>query len=210
MTLSLQSRSARDPALSSNIESESEDDTEPEELVKKYISLQSRIFKICPDGCSRVESRESSKHKINRSGETTKLSPELARLYRKIEKIQSDVLFDQSEALAQWVQIRSQLAKDSAERNKYQLDQDCHAEKSAVIRSSSRNIDNDKAHDEDELTFMFGDMFTSSLETSTAPRANSTSSLGNNNDGKTVTIRDFGEWTGVNPRRVFENSCKSR
>ena len=29
-------------------------------------------------------------------------------------------------------------------------------------------------------------------------------------NGETVTIRDFGKWTGMNPRRIFEEACKAR
>lgn len=195
---------------SNDIESESEDDTEPEELVKKYLSLQSRIFEIYPEGCSLVGGKKSSKFKTSSNGEMIEKSPELANLYRKVEKIESDILFDQSEASAQWLATRNQLARDLAERKKYQLDTAFHAQGSAVIKSSSKNPDNTTAHDEDDNIFMFGDMFTDLSQQLTTLGVNSASSMGENNDGKTVTIRDFGKWTGVNPRRIFENSCKSR
>ena len=29
-------------------------------------------------------------------------------------------------------------------------------------------------------------------------------------NGETVTVRDFGKWTGLNPRRIFEEACKAR
>lgn len=187
-----------------DIHSESEEDNEPENLVNKYISLQTQIFELSSDSFPHVEDKKVSKSNPKLTEAPRVTPPKLARLYMKVEKIESDILFDRFEASVQWTQIQNQLAKESAERRKLQLDENSQSQKSVVKKPSSKTANKSE---EDDATFMFGDLFTGPLEPSVA---GSTDSMVTGNDQTAVTIRDFGKWTGVSPRRVFENACKAR
>lgn len=195
-------------SLTSSFSDESEDDMQPEGLIEKYISLQRRVFLLRPDDISWSGNKNPLKSKKFFDRTTTDVSPELVRLHKKLERIKSDILFDQGEASAQWLQIQNQLVKELAERKKLQLD-DSWAQSSSV-KLTPTDSEKSQAHDKDEFMSMLGDIFETPSDTLTPPGINFAGSNSYDHKEATVKIRDFGKWTGVSPRRLFESACKSR
>lgn len=208
MISSLPTLGTNEKSSTSSISDESEDDIQPEELIKKYISLQRRVFLLCPGDISRSGNKTPLKSKSKFDKTTTDMSPELVKLHKKLERIKSDILFDQSEASAQWLQIQNQLVKELAERKKLQLG-DPWAQNSSMELAPA-DSGQSEAHDEDEVMSLLGDIFETPSDTLTPPSTNFTGSNSHDHTEATVKIRDFGKWTGVSPRRLFESACKSR
>ena len=61
----------------------------------------------------------------------------------------------------------------------------------------------------DDSAIDLGDFF-SSLPEETTNEANGKSQLQSKSEGISVTIRDFGTWSGISPRRILEEACKAR
>lgn len=179
---------------------------EPETLIKKYISLQSRILQLQPDFS--LHQHKNSKFRQNQLN--IHPIPKVARLLAKVHKIQSDVLFDEDEASLLWMSVRNQYARESAERKKYELDKKIQVESAAAVKSSSRDASVDGRGDEDEPFDIMGDLFSSLPEITSDPTTGASSLVGRDLGGHTITIRDFGKWSGINPRRVLEEACKAR
>lgn len=190
-------------AILNDSETDSDSGVEADHLVAKYLSLQSQIYQIEP-GIFTSGNRASEKQKAVES------NPDIARLLAKVDKIESDILFDPHEAHSEWIEMQNNLAKDAAERKKFQLDQDSKgkAKTVSVLRSSS--MDHLKTEEDEDLVGMVGDLFSSLPETSTNTITGNTQLTNKTAEGETVNIRDFGTWAGVNPRRILEDACKAR
>ena len=73
----------------------------------------------------------------------------------------------------------------------------------------SRIQDPSSASDDHDPILGLGEFFLS-LPVQETDTENGRSMMTAISNGGTVTIRDFGKWTGMNPRRIFEETCKAR
>lgn len=184
-------------------ETESGSEIEPDRHMAKYLSLQSRIFDIQPEYAQ-------VRHPALKKQKAAHINKEVTQLLEKVQKIESDVLFDSNEALSKWTEMRSQLAKEAAERRKFNLDQNPRLkEKPTVLPLSKDEKLADTVENVDPID-MLGDLFSSLPEASINPDTGATQIIGSQMEGEIVVIRDFGKWTGQNPRRIFEEACKAR
>lgn len=190
-------------AILSGIETDSDSEEEPDHLVAKYLSLQSQIYQIEPE---LFKSGSGALKKPN----FVKRNPDIARLLAKVDRIESDILFDRNEAYSQWIEIQKNLAKEAAERKRFQLDQDSKAKAGTVTVPQSKPSGLLQTEEDDDLVEMVGDLFSSLPETSTNAFTGSTQMTSKTAEGETLTLRDFGTWAGVNPRRILEDTCKAR
>ncbi|WPH00311.1 Hypothetical protein R9X50_00313600 [Acrodontium crateriforme] len=195
--------------------SDIESDLEPDELLSVYMRTKARLYEINPaaDDAQLKKKRGSSKSPSNFTGNR---SLGEKKLQQRLDKIQSDVLFDKQEADAQWAVQRVNLARDAAERRKYQLSQDplsngqsTRPEKSG--KASQSNVADEAEQlglqllkeseelDEDGMLVGMFDTLPGVLESTTTDGVSAS-----------VTIRDFGRLTGMNPKRILEEACKSR
>ena len=130
------------------------------------------------------------------------------------------MLFDQYIADQTWEKQRIQLEKEAAaERNIASGEpaeriphpaEDPEDSDDEVSREAARigaEILNADASDDDGA---IADLFACLPVTEVDPLTGKSSIVVNSNDGKKVTIRDFGKSTGVSPRRVLEEACKAR
>lgn len=186
--------------------SESDENLEPEALVKKFLSLQSQIIQLQPD----ILSRELTKNKSRFNKQKTSQNPKVAKLLTKLNKIQSDILFDEDEANAQWSSLRNEITRESAERRKYQLNRDRKIEFPTPMTSSCKGASTFQAVEDDEHLEMIGNLFSSLSENTPDSNSGISSQISPSTIHQTVTIRDFGKWSGISPRRVFEEACKAR
>lgn len=187
-------------------ESETDEASEPETLICKYISLQSKILQLQPyfsfhqHKTSKFRHNEKNMHPI----------PKVARLLAKVQKIRADVLFDEDEASVRWLSLRERYALESAERKKYHLDPRIDDDSAAAVKLSSREASVVESGDDGEQFEMLGDLFSSLPEITSDPDKGASTLVNRDLVGQTVTIRDFGKWSGVNPRRVVEEACRAR
>lgn len=186
-------------------ENDSDESVEPETLIENYIALQWQILQLQPD----FSLHKPKKSKFRQNENSINPIPKVAKLLAKIHKIQSDVLFDEDEASLRWTSARNQYARASAERKKYDLDKSIQVDSAAAMKSSSRDASVDERGDKDEQDMM-GDLFSSLPEITSDPDTGASNLVGRDQVGHTITLRDFGKWSGISPRRVLEEACKAR
>ena len=200
--------------------SELESDCEPDELMSIYLRTKVRLFESNP---ALVEGAKGNKKRnARKSGPASNAAASGGekKLLQKMQKIESDVLFDQREADYQWSVRSVDLARETAERNILQLSQappkeggdglssapgepqpsDVSEEAEKLGRELLRQSADGES--EDMLSGMFDAL--PGVEQTTEP---------NSRGGTTpssVVIRDFGQWTGMSPKRIVEEACKSR
>ncbi|KAF2724325.1 P-loop containing nucleoside triphosphate hydrolase protein [Polychaeton citri CBS 116435] len=196
-------------------------DVEPDELLSIYLRTRARLFEINPE--AEPTSRKKAPRKPTKPEQTTKpVSKGEQKLQQKLQSIESDVLFDQRAADAHWASKKVDLAREQAERRKLHLH---HNDNSAVgvegIPDGAASPDgdvNDEAEalgrqllmeaqemeDDDVLGGMFDNL--PGMETANSPATNGNGT----GTSSSATIRDFGKITGLNPKRVLEEACKSR
>jgi ATP-dependent RNA helicase DHX29 len=140
---------------------------------------------------------------------------------RKIQKIESDVLFDQYVADQEWESKRIQLEKSSAAQRATNL--------SRITKEISSHPGDDQEESEDEVSkqaaqmgaallgesesdddVALADLFASLPVNEIDPSTGKTNTVLNGQNGVKVVIQDFGKWTGVNPQRILEETCRSR
>ena len=187
-------------------ESESGSDLEPEEMVEKYLAYQTCLYKINPNLVTPSTAKQSKLQGSAKDVTTDNASKQVAsRLKAKITRIKSDILFDQQEADARWAAIYVQKSQEAAARRRLNIS-DAVGTKS----QESEKSDIESGLNEEDPASMVGDLFGSLPDTFPNP-TNKTSNLSTTDDGnQRVQIRDFGKWSGVAPRRVFEEACRAR
>ena len=199
--------------ISNATSSDSDSDFEVDELVAKYVSVQTRIHLLRPD-LTQMETRKDKRGKRGKQASHTnhtrrEISPEVDRLLTKLNRLESDILFDQGEAYRRWTEARITLVKEAAEHKRLDLDQYSPTTNNAVPPSTSNQNDHELSDNED-TSMILGDLFSSLPDTTTDPATGVTTLVDQSSNGISVIIRDFGKWNGVNPRRTFEETCKAR
>ncbi|MCJ1466553.1 hypothetical protein MMC07_005173 [Pseudocyphellaria aurata] len=196
------SNSVRTPKLSDD-GADSDSGQEPDRLVAKYLSVQSEIYQIEP-GIFKPGNRALENRKAIEG------NPDIARLLAKINRIESDILFDRDEARSKWMEMEKNLAKEAAERKRFQLDRDPKVKTKTVAVPPSKSTEALQAEEDEDLVDMVGELFSSLPETYTNAKTGKTQLTNTTTEGETMIIRDFGMWTGANPRRILEDACKAR
>ncbi|KAF2101998.1 ATP dependent RNA helicase-like protein [Rhizodiscina lignyota] len=195
--------------------SDVDSDLEPDELIPVYISLRVKLFLLQPDMNDQISSSKGKAKKQNLVASRSPLSPAAVKIQRQLAKIESDVLFDKREADAQWIARRNQLSRAASLRRKLDLpDPKAHlldplndssnvsSDAEAIGKEVGESNQGSANSDEEDL---IGGMF---LESGDTP--NSTIEEDSTGNGTTVTLRDFGKFTGMSPRRIFEEACRAR
>ena len=188
------------PSSSETEDERDDDDLNPHELFDRYISLKTRMFKILPD---RNNGQSSASRKRSAKDVTVPppVNPQYSKLMKRVKAIESDILFDMDGAHDAWLKKRVELLQESTERKKLGL-----VEKP---RHASPQDSSTKEVSPGESTLdQLGDFFSSLPEESVDESGSS--AITDTANGKPIVIRDFGKWTGVNPRRVFEETCRAR
>ncbi|MCJ1268070.1 hypothetical protein MMC22_007956 [Lobaria immixta] len=191
-------------AIISDVESDSDSGEEADRLMAKYLSLQLQIYQIEPDIF------QSGKNRALENRKAVETNADIARLLAKVNKIESDILFDRNEAYPRWIDMQNNLAKEAAERRKFQLDQDSKVKSETVTVPTTKPTDPLQVEEDEDLVDMVGELFSNLPETSTNTITGNTQMKNKTAEGETVAIRDFGTWAGVNPRRILEDACKAR
>ena len=203
-----QLQSDEDSTLSSA--SDSDSDVEPEQLVRRYLELQSRLHDISPElteNDARRQRRGKSKHPVIDGDMDSSRRRRIERIRAKIHKIKSDLLFDEDEANGRWAAIRIDLAQEAAERKRLGIRNDTEQKVTPTIQSNNHLA---KSQEDDDTDDMLSGFFSSLPETVTDPVTGSSIISTSSQEGRNVEIRDFGKWTGMSPRRALEEACRAR
>jgi ATP-dependent RNA helicase DHX29 len=173
-------------------------------MVPEWLELQTKLYSLQPDLFDRPG--KGKKGRGAAAGQSD--DPEVAKLQRKIAKIERDVLFEAQEADFIWRGKLDELRKDAAfmrrpvERKK----QPQTTEESAKVAiNGGSDVDSLPVDDmDDDAAGLLGDMFQAE------PDDGSILGLPPPVIEAKFTIRDFGKSTGLSPRRVLEDTCKAR
>lgn len=185
----------------------SESDLEPEELQTKYLAAKSQLYHVQAE---LFDPRTADLKPISAAQRLSSPHPE-ARKVRKLclllKKIESDVLFDRYEVDLKWKAQMHGLAQEIPRKRtpKPPVDTTSSSSKPQAERDEAHSSPQESGEDLDEHDDLFGAMFADSQGSSIA--SGSAAVLEGN---ASMTLRDFGKWTGTNPRRVLEDACRAR
>ncbi|CAG8385432.1 unnamed protein product [Penicillium salamii] len=180
---------------------DSDSSVDPDDMIPEWLDLQTRLYSLEPDLFDRPGK--------GKKGRTANMSddPESAKIQRKIAKIERDVLFERREAEYMWEQKLDELRKDATfmrrpvDRKKKSAPADEEAQPKPDI---SEEIDPSLLEIEG-MEEALGGMFEADTE-----EPGSILGLPTPEAQASFTLRDFGKSTGLSPRRVLEETCKSR
>lgn len=202
--------------MSSDSEDIPDDDLEPHEVLSRYLELKMRLYKRRPD-LTLPNLRAAKALRAKAAAATDNgIDSATRRLLNRLKKIESDILFDQEEAEEKWVALRISLLKEDAARKKLGIGDESSSRPKIV--NGARNpeaglsepIDDIAAADNEDLSIDLGDLFTGLPECKVDDATGLSGMVSTEADGKLVTVRNFGKWSGISPRRVFEEACKAR
>ncbi|QPG98163.1 hypothetical protein C2857_007324 [Epichloe festucae Fl1] len=182
-------------------------DIEPDDLEPEYVS-------------AKVQLLELSRGKKASNGESD-VPMEIAKLEAKIRKIENDVLFDRFSAEQKWkserIIIEKQLAAAKKEAQAMAQEEKDAAEAETHCKPKEDDVNEEaeriaaeilaQQHDDDDD---ISGLFASLPQNEVDPDTGRTLTTINSADGTKLVLRDFGKWTGVSPRRVLEEACRSR
>lgn len=188
-----------------------DEDFEPDRLIPEYLAAKRRLVEI---------ERKYSPLSGTNEAETDKcLDPDIAtaQLQAKLKRIESDVLFDKFLADQQWRAQKIALEKEisNAKREAMKLE---NPEPDALPETEKTQTINDEADriaaeilaegndDDDDISGLFASLPQNEVD----PLTGKTQTVLNSADGTKTIIKDFGKWSGVAPRRVLEEACRSR
>lgn len=194
-------------------------DIEPDDLVPQYLDTKAKLYE------AERENQHDKRPGKYRTPPETSVDETTAKLQAKLDRIESDVLFDSFVAEQQWRTRRVALEKELAAKRQQarQAASDTEAQEAPVSDSEtpdeSNGAVNDEAEriaaeilaggeddDDDTLADLFANLPTNEVD----PTTGKTTTVINGTDGVKVVIRDFGKWTGMSPLRLLEESCRSR
>jgi ATP-dependent RNA helicase DHX29 len=187
-------------------------DIEPDELVSTYVATKARLFKLRPE---LVQENISKKKSFKGPPVRPEYSPSpgIRKLQQKLRRIESDYLFDSDSAGQKWATERVQIMREEPQtrgrgrtRNQEGPDNHVAAPNPEPKLPSALAISEDSDSDSSDEEFMLGDMFAVPNEGSGPMKPPGKDATSNS----AVFLRDFGKYTGLNPRRVLEDACRAR
>ncbi|KAG9525647.1 ATP-dependent RNA helicase A, partial [Aureobasidium melanogenum] len=199
--------------------SDVESDLDPDEMLSTYLRTKLRLYERNPS----LVNAPTKKSKSQR-GKTTpspqKPTPGESKLQQRLKSIESDVLFDKDLADMRWIEERNQILQNQSERKRLNLAGEVKEEKEAdeTLHNTPRESATDDVMAEAEAAAqqlldemgeddeMLGGMFGEATEGASHDAASGQT----DNVDSNLTIRNFGKITGINPRRTFEEACRSR
>ena len=191
-------------------EADSGSDLEPEEMIHKYVALQTRLFWIDPGNPNKPHKKGDQMVPV--SPISRKSLAKKASIERKLSKIRSDILFDQVEAEQEWTSIRAQLLKETAERRRWHVKEEVSGERISErpVLEKDPVSDSPRSENIDLDDDMLGELFSSLNNAEVVPSKATPHLTSTNTTGDSIKTIDFGSWSGGSPRRVLEDTCKAK
>ncbi|KAJ4311099.1 hypothetical protein N0V94_008115 [Neodidymelliopsis sp. IMI 364377] len=193
--------------------SDIDSDIDLDELVPMYLKIKGKLFEIDPELVEVNPRKKGGKGKKVTAVKTVQ-SPKVRKLLSQLQQIESDTLFDDREAEAQWPAKRNEIAQNQATRRQQgaaqanppngQKEEDAPAAPAPKEESPATTTGGD-ADDIMAEADMLGDMFSAiPYEPATSEPTAAQIDAGN------VTLRDYGKQSGLTPRRCLEEAVRSR
>jgi ATP-dependent RNA helicase DHX29 len=187
---------------------------EPEDLIPEYVATKKRLLEL-----SRTEKKGSQSKSATQQAKDSETDSTVAYLESKLKKIESDVLFDKFLAEQEWKKEKVVLEKQLATARKNPVvDPDSQVQSedpasevaedddvAAMAEKMAREILAENAEDDDIVG-----LFESLPQSEVDPTTGKLQTVINSSDGTKLYIREFSKWTGVAPKRVLEEACRSR
>jgi len=187
------------------------EDIEPDQLLPFYLETKTKLFAI------QRPRQDTAKGKGPKGKADTPTDPEEALLLAKLDRVEKDVLFDKYVAEQQWRPKRIVLEKEYAAARAEQKKKEAAEVAPATTVLDDVNTEAERIaaeilaeDDDDDDDDALADLFASLPVSEVDPVTGKTNTVVNGADGSKITIRNFGNWTGVTPMRALEEACRSR
>lgn len=189
---------------------------EPEELIPEYVATKAKLLEL-----NRLEKTGTQSKSAKQQAKDNETDSTVAYLESKLKAIESDVLFDKFLAEQQWKKEKVILEKQLAS-----------ARKSVATEPDSQSQSGDsspmpKVDDDDDITAIaekmakdllaetnedddIAGLFDSLPQSEVDPVTGKLQTVVSSSDGARLIIREFAKWTGVSPKRILEEACRSR
>ena len=170
-----------------------------------------QLYEINPETFGKSKKKQSianqraSNIPIHRDGVTER---KIDRLMAKLNKIKVDILFDESEAERRWSESRATLAKEIVERKRLGIRNEIDPKHQADRPDKPKQVEEPEQDDGDPE--LLGNLFSDPPDSQNDIASGTDAATTNEAATSIMNTRNFGKWTGVNPRRVLEEACKSR
>lgn len=198
--------------------SDVDSDLDPDEMLSTYLRTKLRLFERNPDLAqdARPNGKRAAKQSHSNGSAVHGPSPGEMKLQQRLKTLEGDVLFDKYRAESQWFEQRNELLRDRAERKRLRIEDDVQSQPQAPSNGKSapdgsKDIMDEaeemgrklleEADGDDEL---LGGMFEPPTPTSKARPQDAVP------DSPELVIRNFGKLSGMTPRRILEDACRSR
>ncbi|KAM0444277.1 hypothetical protein ACHAO4_010319 [Trichoderma viride] len=187
---------------------------EPEDLIPEYVATKKKLLEL-----SRMEKKGPQSKSTTQQAKDNETDSTVAILESKLKKIESDVLFDKFLAEQEWKKEKVVLEKQLATARKNpvvdpdsQLQSEDPASEvvedddiAAIAEKMAKDILAENAEDDD-----IAGLFESLPQSEVNPATGKLQTVVNSSDGTKLFIREFAKWTGITPKRVLEEACRSR
>jgi ATP-dependent RNA helicase DHX29 len=195
--------------------SELDSDLELDELVPAYLKIKGKLYEIDPSLVETAPRKQKGPKARKANLAQPNQGPAVRKLLSQMQQINSDALFDEREAEAQWPAKRNQIAQDKANRRQVDDDRILTPNKleessgaSATLKLASQPDQTDlpvDSVDTDEEADILGGMFSAIPDQPDSNQHESATGLAEN-----IKLRDFGKSSGLTPRRLLEEAVRSR
>lgn len=199
---------------------EYDSDIDPDDLLPVYLESKAKLFHLQPVVAKGTPSKSNGRKDPKGNGKQPAEDLVTAKILRKIQRIEDDILFDKYLADQKWEVQRIQLEKEAAARRnaagaatsksdgqelELMDDSDDEISREAAAIGAAM-LEEDGSDDDAALADLFASLPVNEID----PLTGKSSTVINGLNGVKITIRDFGKWTGVNPTRVLEEACRAR
>ncbi|KAF9696290.1 hypothetical protein EKO04_005262 [Ascochyta lentis] len=193
--------------------SDIDSDIELDELVPTYLKIKGKLYEMDPELVEVNPRKKGPKGKKTAPVKTIQ-SPHVRKLLSQLQQLESDTLFDDREAEAQWPAKRNEIAQEQAAKRQQEptpakpawKKQELDAPVAPASKEEPQTTTNGSAADDIMAEAdMLGDMFSATPDEPAASKA-----PGENAESGNITLRDFGKQSGLTPRRCLEEAIRSR
>ncbi|KAI4091962.1 MAG: hypothetical protein LQ344_003780 [Seirophora lacunosa] len=206
--------SSRTKIASRPADSDTESDIDPDTMTNRYVELQTSLHELeAEQGIAEHQILSKTENKLEHEWAEGSRS-ELAKIVSRLERLRSDILFDQYDADRKWTEKRNELAKAAAQRRKLELNDGNQSNSGDSRRKYANGVttvgithEKQEGSEDDIGVEALGDFF-SGLPDVTSPDVSDT----NNQSSSSLPlhVRDFGKWNGMSPTRLLEDACRAR
>lgn len=188
---------------SSDEESDSLSSCEPEEMIERYVALQTRRFHLEQPVRSKISRQDSSL--------PTSVADKIVKIDAKLKEMKNDILFEEYEAQKEWNIARIKLTQEAADRRRLGVSGFSRNVNSSENSISNRNTQEiTRSGEDDESHGMLDGLFLTTDPTEKPIAEGKVDQASGDPVSDSIEIKNFGIWKGSNPRRVFEDACHAR